>query len=198
VSETQPTHTQALAGHTRKPTPAERERAAQHGAARQPAAHPQDQAGRILGEFVIRVKGGRLGRTDAMGMLLRAMSAHMAQSDNARDALSAAPPGGRAVEAAAYATGLEAEALAAYFRKLYAWGYDDDTTWDDLAAYLPQLYAEAEALAQTDPDVPAVIITPQVAVYIAYAHFLAEGARRFVQAAGPAMLFLRDDDPDDQ
>ena len=153
-----------------------------------PARPPEN---RIIAEDTLPPTG-RASRTTAMQILLTSMSAHLKIADAARTQLSRALANspGRPIEPATMDTLLTAEAHGAVFRKLYGRGYGPDTTWDELAAYLPDLWAQAE---QADDSIHDEAILANL-VLAANRLRLAQGARRFKGAARMAMHFLAPDD----
>lgn len=175
-ADRRPTRTQAAAGHTRRPRPGEQ---------------------RLHSEDIMSASGlaaRRVGRSDAMLALLRAMTVHVQTADRARDLMlqEITTGSGRVIDSATVDAVAAAEAHGAFFRKLYGYGYDEESTWTELEGYLPDLVRQAR-----EAQAPVLIESDLVnAVLAAQKMRLGEGARRFLRAAEHAIRFMGLDDTD--
>lgn len=148
--------------------------------------------GRVIGEYTLP-HNGRVGRSDAMAFLLQAMDNHVGAADRFRRHLAQVLASPAGLDGADYTQLLTVESHAAFFRKLHRWGYGDNTSWDELAAFLPQLHAEAQAatvLHMNEESMADLVLA-------ARQMRLKAGAEAFIRAADTAMSFLSDDDTDD-
>lgn len=95
--------------------------------------------GRLLGEWTLKVKGRRMGRSDAMLLLLQAQTKTLHESEMATHALrSTAKATPEMVE---YTADLQVKAM--FFRALRDAGYAADSTWDELIEMLRPVVSTA-------------------------------------------------------
>jgi hypothetical protein len=145
--------------------------------------------GRVLGEYAIRFKGPRrLGRTDAMSVLLKTQTMYVAASEAETRALfSDSSPDPQRVEQAA-----DLQVKATYFRALRDTGYTADTTWDELIEMLrPVLSTALQGLHDQRTALAHVNAVGQRSIQRSI-----DAAEAFIIACQPVLSFFRDADED--
>lgn len=140
--------------------------------------------GRILGEWTIKTPGRRMGRSDAMLLLLKAQTAHLRAADMATHALrvkTETTPADR--ERAA-----DAQVKATYFRALRDAGYAADTTWDELVDMLrPVLSTALHGMDDQRAALPRVKGAGRASMQRSI-----EAAELFITACKPILYFFQD------
>lgn len=145
--------------------------------------------GRVLGEYTVNIPGRRLGRTDAMLILLKAMERQLKEADMATHALRSGVA--LTVEGAAHVADLQVRAT--YFRALRDAGYAQDTTWDELIDMLrPVISTALHGLEDQRAALERVNATGQRSIRRSIA-----AAEEFLNACAPVLSFFQDGDEDD-
>lgn len=142
--------------------------------------------GRVLGEWSIKVPGRRMGRSDAMLILLKAQTRHLHESEMAthalRSGINATP---QAVEHVA-----DLQVKATYFRALRDAGYAADTTWDELIDLLRPLVSTAlHGLDDQRAALERVNERGRVSIRRSI-----DAAELFLNACAPVLSFFKDDE----
>lgn len=144
--------------------------------------------GRVLGEWTVTLPGRRMGRSDAMLLLLKAQGAHIKAAEMATHALRAPNQEHRpSTEEVA-----ELQVHATYFRALRDAGYAADTTWDELIEMLrPVVSTALHGLDDQRAALERVNATGQVSIRRSI-----QAAELFLDACAPVLSFFREE-PDD-
>jgi len=146
--------------------------------------------GRVLGEYVLRLpKGARMGRSDAMLMLLKAQTNHLHAAEMAAHALRSST--GSKAEQADIAADLQVK--AAYFRALRDAGYAADTTWDELITMLQPIVSTA--LQGLDDQRAALGTVNRIGQRSIQRSI--DAAELFLEACKPILYFFQPDEEDE-
>lgn len=142
--------------------------------------------GRVLGEWSIKLPGRRMGRSDAMLMLLKAQTNHLRQAEMGTHALrSGVNSTPEAVEHVA-----DLQVKATYFRALRDAGYAADTTWDELIDLLRPIVSTAlHGLDDQRAALTRVNRRAQVSIQRSI-----DAAELFLNACAPVLSFFKDDE----
>lgn len=163
-----------------------------HTACGRPATPPAKghEPGRVVGEHTFKVRGGRMGRTDAMLALLKAMNAHIKAAEAVTEAR-------RVVITENRPTAERVNTLqvhATYFRALREAGYAPHTTWDGLVNMLRPIVSTAlHGLDDQRAALSRVNSTGQASIQRSL-----HAAELFLKACEPVLSFFQPDDEGDE